>query len=132
MASSSRSQVQTQTASAAARLAWDRPSVDVRWRPPSAVAIVTHFVTQFLRAPEQGRVPNHLTRKMEISWACGSGPWPSGPVRVCEGGMGQAAWAGSVPSGSGSGMRQRVTSKPRAPSLPTWWATWRRTWRWRS
>ena len=32
-----------------------------------------------------------------------------GPVRVCEGGMGQAAWAGSVPSGSGSGMRQRVT-----------------------
>ena len=36
----------------------------------------------------------HLTRKMEISWACGSGPWPSGPVRVCGGGMGQAAWAG--------------------------------------
>jgi thioredoxin reductase (NADPH) len=24
-----------------------------------------------------------LTRKMEISWACGSGPWPSGPVRAC-------------------------------------------------
>jgi hypothetical protein len=22
--------------------------------------------------------PNLLTRKMEISWACGSGPWPSG------------------------------------------------------
>ena len=45
-ASSSRSQVQTRTASAAASLAWDRPSVGVRWRPPSAVAIVTHFVTQ--------------------------------------------------------------------------------------
>jgi hypothetical protein len=24
-----------------------------------------------------------LTRKMEISLACGRGPWPSGPVRVC-------------------------------------------------
>ena len=75
---------------------------------------------------------HHLTRKMEISWACGSGPWPSGPVRACEGGMGQAAWAGSVPSGAGSGMRQRVTSKPRDPSLPTWWAIWRRVSRWRS
>jgi Helix-turn-helix domain len=48
------------------------------------------------------------------------------------GGMGQAAWAGPVPSGSGSGMRQRVTSKPRDPSLPTWWAIWRRVSRWRS
>jgi hypothetical protein len=45
-ASLSRSQVPAQTASAAARLAWDTPSVDVRWRPPLAVAIVTHFVTQ--------------------------------------------------------------------------------------
>ena len=45
-ASSSRSQVQTRTASAAASLAWDRPSVGVRWRPPLSVAIVTHFVTQ--------------------------------------------------------------------------------------
>jgi hypothetical protein len=33
---------------AAARLAWDRPSVDVRWRPPLSVAIVTHFVTRWL------------------------------------------------------------------------------------
>jgi hypothetical protein len=24
--------------------------------------IVTHFVTQFLRAPEQGRTPDHLIR----------------------------------------------------------------------
>jgi hypothetical protein len=50
-ASSSRSQVAARAASAAARVAWERPSVDVRWRPPLAVAIVTHFVTQsFLRA----------------------------------------------------------------------------------
>jgi len=73
-----------------------------------------------------------LTRKMEISWARGSGPWPSAPVRACGGGVGQAAWAGPDPSGAGSGMRHRVTSKPRDPSLPTWWATWRRTSRWRS
>jgi len=45
-ASSSRSQVQTRTASTAASLAWDRPSVGVRWRPPLAVAVVTHFVTR--------------------------------------------------------------------------------------
>jgi len=51
LASSSRSQVLAGTASAAARLAWDRPSVDVRWRPLLAVAIVTHLVTQsFVRA----------------------------------------------------------------------------------
>ena len=75
---------------------------------------------------------NRLTRKMEISWARGSGPWPSAPVRACGGGVGQAAWAGPDPSGAGSGMRHRVTSKPRDPSLPTWWATWRRTSRWRS
>jgi hypothetical protein len=73
-----------------------------------------------------------LTRKLEISWARGSGPWPSGLVRVCERGMGQAAWLFPGPPGSGSGMRQRVTSKPRAPSLPTWWAICRRTLAWRS
>src|SRR5258708_14869453 len=39
---------------------------------------------------------------------------------------GQAAWVLAGPPGSGSGMRQRVTSKPRAPSLPTWWAIRRR------
>ena len=49
----------------------------------------------------QGR--HLLTRKMEISWACGGGPWRSGLVRACRGGVGQAAWAGSVPSGAGSG-----------------------------
>ena len=37
-----------ETASAAACLACDRLSVDVRWRPPPSVAIVTHFVTQSL------------------------------------------------------------------------------------
>jgi hypothetical protein len=46
VAPSSRSQVQTRTASAAVSLAWDRPSVGVRWRPPLSVAIVTHFVTR--------------------------------------------------------------------------------------
>ena len=50
-ASSSRSQVQTRSASAAARLAWDRSSVGVRWRPPLSVAIVTHFVTRPVREP---------------------------------------------------------------------------------
>jgi len=30
----------------------------------------------------QGLKPLLLTRKMEISWACGSGPWPSGLVRA--------------------------------------------------
>jgi hypothetical protein len=39
-----------------------------------------------------------LTRKMEISWACGSGPWPSGPVRACgrygSGGLGRACPVG--------------------------------------
>jgi hypothetical protein len=45
-ASSSRSQVQMSAASAAACLACGRPSVDVRWRPPLSVAIVTHFVTR--------------------------------------------------------------------------------------
>jgi hypothetical protein len=32
----------------AARLNWNMPSVSVRWRPPLAVAIVTHLVTQSL------------------------------------------------------------------------------------
>jgi hypothetical protein len=45
-ASSSRSQVVVSTASAASCLTWERPSVDVRWRPPLAVAIVTHLVTR--------------------------------------------------------------------------------------
>jgi hypothetical protein len=58
-ASSSRSQVLTGTASAAARLAWDRPSVDVRWRPPSAVAIVTHLVTRSLRSRCRERLLKH-------------------------------------------------------------------------
>ena len=47
-ASSSRSQVLAGTTSVAACLAWDRPSMDVRRRPPSAVAIVTRLVTQSL------------------------------------------------------------------------------------
>ena len=46
-ASSSRSQVQTGATCGLARVACARPSVGVRRRPPSAVAIVTHFVTQY-------------------------------------------------------------------------------------
>ena len=38
-------QVLAGTVSAAARLTWDRPSVDVRWGPLLAVAIVTHLVS---------------------------------------------------------------------------------------
>jgi hypothetical protein len=59
MASSSRSQVQTRTASAAVRLAWDRPSVGVRWRPPLAVVIVTHLVTR----PLASRCSERLFRR---------------------------------------------------------------------
>lgn len=39
------------TASAAVCLAWERPSVSVRWRPLLAVAIVTHLVTQLASQP---------------------------------------------------------------------------------
>jgi hypothetical protein len=48
LASSSRSQVPPQSASAAACVACGRPSVRVRWCPPLSVAIVTHFVTRSL------------------------------------------------------------------------------------
>ena len=51
LASSSRSQVAVPTARAAASLAWERPSVSVRWRPLLAVAIVTHLVTQLASQP---------------------------------------------------------------------------------
>jgi hypothetical protein len=47
-ASSSRTQVPVRTTSAVAGVACDGPCVDVRWRPPLAVAVVTHFVTQSL------------------------------------------------------------------------------------
>ena len=47
-ASSSRSQVAARTASAAACLTWERPSVSVHWRPLLAVAIVTQLVTRSL------------------------------------------------------------------------------------
>ena len=52
-------------------------------------------------------------------------PGVTGRSGVCRGVMGQAACVVPGPAGSGSGMRQRVTSKPRAPSLPTWWRTCR-------
>jgi hypothetical protein len=46
VASSSRSQVVVRTASAEARLTWERLSVSVRWHPLLVVAIVTHLDTQ--------------------------------------------------------------------------------------
>jgi hypothetical protein len=46
VASSSRSQVAACAASVAALLTRERPSANVRWRPPLTVAIVTHLVTQ--------------------------------------------------------------------------------------
>ena len=41
-ASMSRSQVAIRTACVAARLTWEAPSVNVRWRPSLAMGIVTH------------------------------------------------------------------------------------------
>ena len=67
------------------------------------------------------------------------GPWPGARQRTlaiecrpgaCWCGMRQAAWLFPVPRGSGSGGRQRVTSKPSALSLPTWWAICRRVLAW--
>jgi hypothetical protein len=45
-ASSSRSQRAMRAAKAAACLAWEATSVDVRWRPLLSVVIVTHLVTR--------------------------------------------------------------------------------------
>lgn len=59
LASSPRSQVLTGTASAAAHLAWERPSADVRWRPPLSVAIVTHLVTRSLGSLCRERLLKH-------------------------------------------------------------------------
>jgi hypothetical protein len=53
-ASSSRSQVSADTTSGAARVACGRPSVGICRRPPLAVTIVTHFVTQ--SSCERGRL----------------------------------------------------------------------------
>src|SRR5215813_9582391 len=71
------------------------------------------------RAGQRGH-QHDLTRKWNLSRARGSagGAGSSGPP--VEWGPGQAAGVLAGPAGSGPGMRQRVTSKPRAPSLPTW------------
>jgi hypothetical protein len=61
-ASSSRSQVQTRTASTAAFLAWDGPSVGVRWRPPLSVAIVTHFVIRPFASGRERLLPHTLSK----------------------------------------------------------------------
>src|SRR5262249_34894221 len=51
-ASSSRSQLAGRTASSASSLTWQPPSVNVRWRPPLVVAIVTHLVTRPVMSAE--------------------------------------------------------------------------------
>ena len=61
-----------------------------------------------------------LTRKYDLSWARGSRPRRLRAEPGPAGRYGQAAWVWPVRSGWGSGMRHRVTSKPRALSLPTW------------
>ena len=51
-----------------------------------------------------------LIRKMDLSWARGSEPWPARAGQGFRGRQGQAAWVGDGSVGSGPGMRQRVTS----------------------
>ena len=89
--------------------------------------VISAAVVYFLVVVPVGRLLDMLTRKMDLSWARGSGPSPSRAGWGLQGVMGQAAGGFPGPPGSGSGMRQRVTSKPRAPSLPTWWRTCRLT-----
>src|ERR1019366_5965872 len=71
--------------------------------------------------PKKGRQPG--ARQRRRSRLLGS------PVMWVSG---QAARVVPASSGPVSGRRQRVTSKPRAPSLPTWWAICRRVLAWRS
>jgi nitroimidazol reductase NimA-like FMN-containing flavoprotein (pyridoxamine 5'-phosphate oxidase superfamily) len=59
-ASSSRSQVQTWTASTAARMTWDRPSVTVRWRPLLSVAMLLTW----LLGPSPAVPCNRLTGRL--------------------------------------------------------------------
>lgn len=46
------SQVAVRTASTAACLSWEAPSVNVRWRPSLATVVVTHLVTRPCACPE--------------------------------------------------------------------------------
>ncbi len=77
LASSSRSQVGVQAASAAACLTCERPSVSVRWRPPLAVAIVTHLVTRPQMTPSDqpwlsGNLAAHRALREVIGTALGT------------------------------------------------------------
>jgi len=67
-ASSSRSQVTAWTASAAACLAWEAPSIDVRWRPPLVIAIVTHLATRLASTSHPGRSVG--SRSGQSGWRC--------------------------------------------------------------
>jgi len=69
MASSSRSQVAVPTGSGAARLTWEPPSVNVRWRPLLVMAIVTHLVTRSLASLSDER----LLRRPYRAWTWQAG-----------------------------------------------------------
>ena len=87
-ASSSRSQVAMPTASDAACLTWELPSVSVRWRPLLAVAIVTHLVTRL-------RAGFGLTTWMQTTGASHhwSGLSSSQGLAMCQGAVLQTATA---------------------------------------
>jgi hypothetical protein len=68
-ASSSRSQVLAGTASRAALLAWDRPSMSVRWRPPVSMVIVTHLVTRSLASRYRDRLSWRPCTGMDLAQA---------------------------------------------------------------
>jgi hypothetical protein len=59
-----------------------------------------------------------LPEKWRLAGRAAAGPGYLGWSGRCERGIDLVAWAGLVSSGPASG-RQRVTSKPRLPSLPT-------------
>src|SRR5690349_8882470 len=111
-----------ETASGAARVAWGRPSVDVRWRPQLAVAIVTHLVTQsFVRAlPTSDAV--WPVCEMDVRDRSGyrgtglaapllTGTWTRRARAVPHGGGAECASAG------GSGQRSRALTRCRQASL---------------
>src|SRR5262249_221452 len=86
--------------------------------------------TEFLSRVRATLADEPSSPKMEISWACGSTR-----RSAAEPGEGRAGGeAASLVGGGGlwAGVWASVTSKPRAASLPTWWAIWRRVVAWRS
>jgi len=77
MAFCSQSQVAGPTASGAARLTWEPRSVNVRWRPLLAMAIVTHLVTRLLASLSHEQ---SLRRKSRVLH--GGKGLPAGPIEA--------------------------------------------------